>query len=227
MTQMRSFCRASDYWEGYKLFCFAYYSHSVEHETEFRHSKLGSCFLFPGWFFEMNLSILGAVPPSRKPRTVGPCQCLKYVSVFAGQIVWRRHPHLPPPSHHALRTTCMQILPLVEMYCKWEMQEDCNDLGALMHRFDHETELESHELGRSLLFMIHNDDASLPGFHRHEPIAVPDNPFAVLRERLAAVDLAIHDLHTQVQCPAIILYQFYARSKFAVSFIWAFTHSIP
>ena len=35
-------CRAEDYWQGYKLFCFAYYSHSKEHEAEFRHSKLGS-----------------------------------------------------------------------------------------------------------------------------------------------------------------------------------------
>lgn len=35
-------CRVEDYWQGYKLFCFAYYSHSEEHEAEFRHSKLGS-----------------------------------------------------------------------------------------------------------------------------------------------------------------------------------------
>ena len=149
----------------------------------------------------MNLSILGAVPPSREPRNVGLCQCLKFVRDSAGQIVWGRHPHLPPPSHHALRTTCMQILPLVEMYCKWELQEDCSDLGALMQNFDCEADLESHELGRSLLFMIHNDDAGLPGFHLHEPIVIPDNPFAVIRERLVAVDLAIHDLHVQVQWP--------------------------
>ena len=72
-----------------------------------------------------------------------------------------------------------------------------------MQNFDCEADLESHELGRSLLFMIHNDDAGLPGFHLHEPIVVPDNPFAVIRERLAAVDLAIHDLHVQVQWPEI------------------------
>lgn len=33
--------RAEDYWVGYKLFCFAYYSHSVRHEAEFKATKLG------------------------------------------------------------------------------------------------------------------------------------------------------------------------------------------
>jgi hypothetical protein len=36
-------CRVRDYWEGYKLFCYAFYSHSSQHELEFEHSKLGSC----------------------------------------------------------------------------------------------------------------------------------------------------------------------------------------
>ena len=31
-----------DYWEGYKAFCYAYYSHSVPHESAFRATKLGS-----------------------------------------------------------------------------------------------------------------------------------------------------------------------------------------
>ena len=35
------FCRVQDYWFGYKMFCYAFYSHSVEHESEFRDSKLG------------------------------------------------------------------------------------------------------------------------------------------------------------------------------------------
>ena len=39
-------CRIQDYWEGYKLFCYAYYSHSFQHEHEFRVSKLG-WFLLP------------------------------------------------------------------------------------------------------------------------------------------------------------------------------------
>ena len=39
-------CRPEDYWLGYKLFCFAYYSHSIQHELEFENSKLGSCISF-------------------------------------------------------------------------------------------------------------------------------------------------------------------------------------
>lgn len=36
--------RVEDYWEGYKLFCYSYYSHSVAHEEEFRRCKLGAFF---------------------------------------------------------------------------------------------------------------------------------------------------------------------------------------
>jgi hypothetical protein len=35
-------CSVQGYWEGYKLFCYAYYSHSMQHEYEFQQSKLGS-----------------------------------------------------------------------------------------------------------------------------------------------------------------------------------------
>ena len=74
-----------------------------------------------------------------------------------GQMVWRRHTHLPLPPRQVIRNTCVQLLPLVEMYLKWELEnctkeEDCTNLRALMLRFDSETELESNELGRSLLF---------------------------------------------------------------------------
>lgn len=34
-------CRVEDYWLGYKLFCYAFYSQSLEHEAEFRQSKMG------------------------------------------------------------------------------------------------------------------------------------------------------------------------------------------
>ena len=37
-------CRVDDYWEGYKLFCYAFYSHSLLHESEFWHCKLGALF---------------------------------------------------------------------------------------------------------------------------------------------------------------------------------------
>ena len=39
------------YWEGYKLFCYAYYSHSFEHESEFQRSKLGSLLTHRVFFF--------------------------------------------------------------------------------------------------------------------------------------------------------------------------------
>ena len=38
-------CSVQDYWEGYKLFCYAYYSHFARHAIEFRESKLGECAL--------------------------------------------------------------------------------------------------------------------------------------------------------------------------------------
>lgn len=119
------------------------------------------------------------------------CEC-------AGQLVWRRHVGLHPPSPQVVRNLCMQLLPLLEMYCRWELQDDRGDLLALMHRFDSETKLESHELGRSLLFMIRNDDAEMGGLPmqaRNSPIA---NPFNAIRERLATVDTAIRDLNAQV-----------------------------
>ena len=34
-------CRVEDYWQGYKIFCYAFYSHSVAHESEFKNLKLG------------------------------------------------------------------------------------------------------------------------------------------------------------------------------------------
>ena len=37
----QSLCRPADYWHGYKLFCYAYFSHFVPHEAEFRATKLG------------------------------------------------------------------------------------------------------------------------------------------------------------------------------------------
>ena len=49
------------------------------------------------------------------------------------------------------------------MFCKWELQEDCTNLRALMLRFDSEEELDSHELGRSLLFMVRNEDVDVDG----------------------------------------------------------------
>ena len=92
----------------------------------------------------------------------------------------------------------MQLLPLVEMYCKWVLEEDCTDLRALMLRFDSEQDLESHELGRSLLCMLRDDDIGLHMLQSRMPVQDMRNPFDLLRERLAAAAVAIRDLHGQV-----------------------------
>lgn len=117
---------------------------------------------------------------------------------FAGQLLWRRLPVFPLPSHHTVRSACMQLLPLVEMFCKWELQEDCTNLRALMLRFDSEADLKSHELGRSLLFLVRDEDGDLDGLPTLHRIERTANPFEVVRERLAAVSLAIQDLQPQV-----------------------------
>jgi hypothetical protein len=58
-----------------------------------------------------------------------------FVHVSVGQLVWRRFDPACIPSHRAVCTTCVQLLPLIEMYCKWELQDDCNNLWELMLRF--------------------------------------------------------------------------------------------
>lgn len=130
--------------------------------------------------------------------------------------MWRQHCGLPLPSHHLLRTTCMQLLPLMEMYCKWELEEDCNNLRSLMLRFDSELELEAHELGRSLLFMVQDDDMGLNSLpQRVRPTSQP-NPFDVVRERLAAVGSTIRDLHPQVH---LFSNYFFSLCKLAKKFV--------
>lgn len=67
-----------------------------------------------------------------------------------------------------------------------------------MLRFDSEVDLESHELGRSLLFMVRDEDAGIDSLRRHVHSAPRANPLHAVRERLAVVDLAFQDLHAQV-----------------------------
>ena len=140
----------------------------------------------------------------------------------AGQLVWRRHCELPPPSHHVLRATCMRILPLVEMYCKWELEEDCTNLRSLMHRFDYETVLESHELGRYLLNMLVDDDIGFPTLSSQLPLVARPNPFEAVRERLAVAASAIRELHAEVhkEPPINHLYGLYTiiSKKFNIAF---------
>jgi hypothetical protein len=116
---------------------------------------------------------------------------------LAGHLVWRRHVGRSP-SHHALRATCMELLPLVEMFCKYELQEDCSNLGALMLRFDFEAQLQTHVLGRALLLMLRDDDAGLEMSSRRMQFQAPLDPFEVIRSKLAAVDTAFQTLQPQV-----------------------------
>lgn len=119
----------------------------------------------------------------------------------AGRLVWRRHATTCNPTRHQLRATCMALLPLVEMFCKWELQEDCNDLRSLMLRFDSESELETRELGHSLLHMVRDDDADMEFSSHRLNFDVPSNPFDAIRSRLADIDRAFRALQPQVRLP--------------------------
>jgi hypothetical protein len=187
-----------DYWEGYKLFCYAYYSHSARHANEFRDSKLGALGLFAQ--FQLPFPVCAH------------CMFVNFVLLFLmlffsgcmgpGQLVWRRLHLCPSPSPHAIRTTCMQLLPLVEMFCRWELQEDCSNLEVLMERFESVAELESHDLGRSLLCMVRDEDDGFRSYsERRHPPTIPQatvDAFHEVRQRLAAVDIAFQGLQPQV-----------------------------
>ena len=77
-----------------------------------------------------------------------------------------------------------------------------------MLRFDSESELQSHELGRSLLCMIRDDDMGFVAMPRADALLEPTNPFDAVRERLAAADLALRDLHAQVFPNHLLLHLF-------------------
>jgi hypothetical protein len=67
-----------------------------------------------------------------------------------------------------------------------------------MVRFDSELELESHELGRSLLFMVRDEATTHDILPQSIPLIALASPFDIVRERLAATGLAIQNLHQQV-----------------------------
>lgn len=116
----------------------------------------------------------------------------------SGQLLWRRFATGRTPSHHSLRAASMQLLPLIEMYCKWELQEDCSNLGELMRRFDNKEELQSHDLGRSMLQMIRDDDAGVHELLPRSRFTPASNPFDAIRSTLAAVDTALQGMQPQV-----------------------------
>jgi hypothetical protein len=68
-----------------------------------------------------------------------------------------------------------------------------------MLRFNSEAALEAHELGRSLLGTVRDDDVGLRNLPPRQFAVSPVNPFDAIRARLAKVDHAIHSLHAQVQ----------------------------
>ena len=111
------------------------------------------------------------------------------------QLVFHCHVHGPPPSPHEVHSICMHLLPLVEMYCWWELGEECNDHRHLMLQFDSELELESHELGRSVLYMVKDDETGKETLSRHIDLNAVHDPFVAIRERLAMVDLNFGDLN--------------------------------
>ena len=150
-----------------------------------------------------------------------------FIVFCTGQLVWRRHTHLPLPPRRVIRSTCVQLLPLVEMYLKWEFEEDCTNLRALMLRFDSETELESYELGRSLLFMVRDDGAELENLPRPSPLPMPANPFDVVRERLAAAGSAIQGLHHKVHIVSYLCCAFGIACQFLSSLNMTFSKTQP
>jgi hypothetical protein len=109
---------------------------------------------------------------------------------------------------------CMQILPLVEMFCWWELEEDCSDLRALMGRFDSESDLESHELGRSLLCMLRYDDTGMHRVTLAAAIESTTNLFGLVRQRLAAAGVSIRGLQHQVGMPVPFFYASYLLVAF-------------
>ena len=121
----------------------------------------------------------------------------------SGQLVWRRHAGRSAPSRHAIRATCTQLLPLVEMYCRWVLQEDCSNLRTLMLRFDSEAQLETDVLGRALLLMVRDDDDGLEMYTRRLQVDAPVNPFEAILSRLSAVDIAFQGLQAQVHLDAV------------------------
>lgn len=119
------------------------------------------------------------------------------------------------------------MLPLVEMFCKWELGEDCGDLRALMLRFDSELELATHDLGRSLLCMLRDDNEDFDRLPLHTEVPVRTNPFADVTERLQAAGIAIRELHAQVHHFSVSLFAFLLLSCRVLSITVAITVFFP
>jgi hypothetical protein len=93
----------------------------------------------------------------------------------------------------------MQLLPLIKMYCKYVLQEDCTNLWGLIVRYDCEANLASHDLGRSMLAMLRDDDDGGPQIlPARVHMTAPVSPFDAIKTTLAAMDVALQTMHPQV-----------------------------
>lgn len=101
-----------DYWQGYKLFCFAFYSHSVEHEIEFRHSKLGALASLCCLFICSFVLVFVAFPVAASWMCVwflSPQQCFRAHRAACVQTSFCSRTHFPSlaPRHlHANSSSC-------------------------------------------------------------------------------------------------------------------------
>lgn len=77
----------------------------------------------------------------------------------------------------------MDILPLAEMYLRWDLQEDVCDLHSLMELLKCEDELHSHEFGQSFLLMIASDVGGIKGPSNRIRVAMLIDCFLEMRQR--------------------------------------------
>lgn len=120
----RLYFRVEDYWRGYKLFCYAYYSKSVAHEAEFRNSKLGASqttkptefcfasFIYCAWFLPVQSIMVCCV----HFLCTAPCHCVLAWCLMCEPCLWTSRaacvaatrfdlPHFPPCNPGHLHTT--------------------------------------------------------------------------------------------------------------------------
>lgn len=113
--------------------------------------------------------------------------------------MWRWFASDCTPSHHAVRASCVQLLPLIDMYCKYVLQEDNTNLWGLMVRFDCEADLASHDLGCSMLAMLRDDAEGRPEIMRPRVLMIAAvSPFEAIRTTLAAMDVALQTMRPHV-----------------------------
>lgn len=128
------------------IFCDAYYSSSLQHETEFHWSKLGYLLSHSHLLFQCNIAFKFCVHVCSVFLGLWPSQSFGHCQdniMFMGQLL--HHMRIAP---HASISS-----PLWTHTIGWSWGEECNNLHRLMLHFNSELELQLNELGRSLLYM--------------------------------------------------------------------------